>query len=311
VIDEFPVIISDAEEGNRAALENAAGRATEVLAFSDSLGPSQVRVALRNLTTVAPVVIFFDEFDQVTDEGTLALFSNTIKLLSDQIEPATLVAVGVGDSVDNLISGHISIQRNLAQVRMPRMNREEIQGILDKGLDKLGLKIGDDGRTFIRVVPRGLPQYAHLLAQEGARQALLSESPVITFEHVFTGMQVGLQKLDHSLARAFDEATYTARPSNYKDVLYACVLSRPNDDGFFSPASIRDPYSMIVGKPKGIDAYNPQLMALANGRGCILYRKGAERQRRYRFTDPLMEPYVLLMGIAANRINPRMLGTDS
>src|SRR5215813_9393676 len=46
-------------------------------------------------------------------------------------------------------------------------------------------------------------------------------------------------------------ATYTARHSNYKDVLYACVLSHPDGDGYFSPASIREPYSMIVGKPRG------------------------------------------------------------
>lgn len=312
VIDEFPVIISDADEEGRSALENAAGRATDVLAFGDNLGPNQVRVALRHLTAIAPVVIFFDEFDQVSDPGTLALFSNTIKLLSDQIEDVTLVAVGVGDSVDSLISGHMSIQRNLAQVRMPRMNGEEIEGILYKGLDNLGLKIDENGRRFIRVVPRGLPQYAHLLAQEGARQALVRDDSTITFEHVFFGMQVGLRKLDYSLASAFDQATYTARQSNYKDVLYACVLSRPDDDGYFSPASIRDPYSMIVGKPRGIDAYNPQLKALSEGRGQILYRKGAERQRRYRFSDPLMEPYVLLVGIASGRIDPqRMLGTDN
>ena len=171
-----------------------------MLAFADSLGSNQVRVGLRHLTAIAPVVIFFDEFDQVSDVGTLALFSNTIKLLSDQIEDVTLVAVGVGDSVDSLISGHVSIQRNLAQVRMPRMNGEEIEGILEKGLDSLGLKIEETGRGFIRVVPRGLPQYAHLLAQEGARQALVRDEPTITFEHVFTGMQVGLRKLDHSLA---------------------------------------------------------------------------------------------------------------
>ena len=90
--------------------------------------------------------------------------------------------------------------------------------------------------------------------------------------------------------------------------LYACVLSRPDDDGYFSPASIREPYSMIVGKPRGIDAYNPQLKALSEGRGHILYRKGAERQRRYRFSDPLMEPYVLLMGIASGRIDLRGCG---
>ena len=311
VIDEFPVVITNAAEDNQAAITAAAERATDVLTFDNNPGPNQVRVAFRHLTPISPVVIFFDEFDQVIGEGTLSLFSNTVKLLSDQIEDVTLVAVGVGDSVDSLIAHHISIQRNLAQVRMPRMNREEIEGILDKGLEKLGMTIEAPARSFVRLVPRGLPQYAHLLAQEGARQALIRGETVITFQYVFDGMQNGLRKLDHSLASAFDEATYTPRASNYKDVLYACVWGRPDSDGFFSPADIREPYSMIVGKRRGIDHYNPQLKALCEGRGHILFRKGAQHQRRYRFSDPLMEPYVLLQGISSGRIDPlRMLGTD-
>jgi Cdc6-like AAA superfamily ATPase len=311
VIDEFPVIIDNAAEDTKKAIESAAERATDVLNFSDGSGPNQVRVALRHLTSITPVVIFFDEFDQIADSGTLNLFSNTVKLLSDQIEGVSLVAVGVGDSVDSLIAGHISIQRNLAQVRMPRMNRGEIEGILDKGLENLGLSIEAPARSFVRLVPRGLPQYAHMLAQEGARQALIHGETVVTFQHVFDGMQNGLRKLDHSLATAFDEATYTAKASSYKDVLYACVLGRPDSDGYFSPADIRDVYSMVVGKLRRIDHYNPQLKALSEGRGKILHRKGAQRQRRYRFSDPLMEPYVLLQGISSGRIDPlRMLKAD-
>ena len=186
VIDEFPVVITNAAEDNQAAITAAAERATDVLTFDNNPGPNQVRVAFRHLTPISPVVIFFDEFDQVIGEGTLSLFSNTVKLLSDQIEDVTLVAVGVGDSVDSLIAHHISIQRNLAQVRMPRMNREEIEGILDKGLEKLGMTIEAPARSFVRLVPRGLPQYAHLLAQEGARQALIRGETVITFQYVFT-----------------------------------------------------------------------------------------------------------------------------
>jgi AAA ATPase domain len=301
VIDEFPLLAADADDNDRAAVAQATERATEVLNWENP-GPNQVRVALRHLTSIAPVVIFFDEFDQVGDEGTLSLMSNTIKLLSDQIEAVTLVPVGVSDSVDGLITGHISIQRNLAQVRMPRMNRDEIEGILLVGLDKLKMTIEDSARTFVRVVPRGLPQYAHLLAQEGARQALLQERSDITLTHVFDGMEAGLRKLDHSLASAFDEATYTARPSGYKDVLYACAWSRPDSDGYFSPADIRKPYSAIIGKAAGIDSYNPLLKALSEGRGEILHRKGRRGARRYRFADPLMEPYVLLRGLSSGRI---------
>jgi AAA ATPase-like protein len=310
VIDEFPVVVEETPADRRDALREATESATEILDLSE-VGPNQVRVAFRRITTMTPVVIFFDEFDQIADGGTLNLVSNTIKVLSDQIESVTLVPVGVSDSVDGLIAGHQSIQRNLVQVRMPRMSRDEIEGILDKGLGELEMTVDTQARRFIRNVPRGLPQYAHMLAQEGARQAVLSGEALITFDHVLNGMTVGVSKLDHSLSEAFDEATYSARQSNYADVLYACVLVNPDDSGYFSPASIRAPFSGIVGKRRTIDHYNPNLTKLSQERGQILSRKGLERSRRYRFTDPLMEPYVLLKGISAGRIDPaRMLRSD-
>lgn len=310
VIDEFLVVLPGVDEDLRPAVSKAAEQAAEVLNFGD-IGPNQVRVAFRHITALMPVVVFFDEFDQIADEGALNLFSNTIKLLSDQIEDVTLVSVGVSDSVADLIAGHVSIQRNLVQVRMPRMTRDELGGIFDKGLTRLEMTATDEAKAFVRRVPRGLPQYAHMLGQEGARQALLAGSSVVEFSHVFNGMQVGLTKLDHSLASAFDEATYTPRPSNYADVLYACVLVDPDDDGYFSPASLRAPFSLIVGQHRQIDHYNPNLVTLSQDRGCILFRKGPERSRRYRFRDPLMEPYVLLKGISSGRIElEKMLPPD-
>jgi hypothetical protein len=307
VIDEFPVILRDIDEDSKTAVSEATERATEVLNF-DSVGPNQVRVALRHITALRPVVVFFDEFDQVCDPGALSLFSNTIKLLSDRIEEVTLVPVGVSDSVADLIAGHISIQRNLVQVRMPRMTRAELGSIFQNGLASLEITAADPARNFVQRVPRGLPQYAHMLGLEGSRQALLEGSDQVTIQHVVAGMHVGITKLDHSLASAFDAATYSPRPSNYADVLFASVLVEPDDDGYFAPSSIRAPFSAIVGQQRNIDHYNPNLVTLSTERGCILSRKGPERSRRYRFSDPLMEPYVLLKGLSNGRIDlDRML----
>ena len=302
VIDEFQIVLQKAADESRSQLREATERATEVLNF-DQIGPNQVRIALRNITVLAPVVIIFDEFDQLADQGALSLFSNTIKLLADQIEDITLIAVGVSDSVAELISGHISIQRNLVQVRMPRMTRSELSGILEHGLSALKMTSTDEARKFVERIPRGFPQYAHMLGQEGARQALFNGSDTVELSHVVIGMNVGLTKVDHSLASAFDQATYSARPSNYKDLLYACVLIDPDDDGFFTPAALRVPFSAIVGQKRDIGHYNPNLVTLSQDRGCILSRKGPERSRRYRFSDPLMEPYVLLRGISSGRID--------
>jgi hypothetical protein len=71
--------------------------------------------------------------------------------------------------------------------------------------------------------------------------------------------------------------------------------------GQFSPADIRTPYSKIVGEHVGIDRFNPQLTSLATVRD-ILIREGEDRRWRYRFKDPLMEPYVLLQGLDSGAI---------
>jgi Cdc6-like AAA superfamily ATPase len=56
-------------------------------------------------------VIVIDEFDRVDDEEARRLMSDTIKTLSDQLVLATLVLVGVADTVDQLIEEHASIDR--------------------------------------------------------------------------------------------------------------------------------------------------------------------------------------------------------
>jgi hypothetical protein len=306
VIDEFAVVVADSPDELQDSMAAATEKATDVLNYGD-VGPNQVRVAMRHLTHIAPVTIFFDEFDQISDGGTLVLVSNTVKLLSDHIESVTLIPVGVSDSVSDLIAGHQSIQRALVQVNMPRMQRHELESILDRGLQALQMTADPAARGVIRTAPRGLPQYAHLLAQEGARQAMLAGRTEITSNDVLDGLQVGLSKVDHTLSSAFDVATYTAKASRFADVLYACTLTRPDESGFFSPSDLRRPYSKIVGESVSIDRFNPHLVQLTENRGQILTRKGRDRAWRYRFSDPLMEPYVLLKGISGGKIKPEHL----
>jgi AAA ATPase domain len=304
-LDECQIYLAaypDTPSDVREAME----RAAEVLG-PDEVSPAQVRVAVRHILTFRPVVVFLDEFDQVADSGTLSLTSNLIKILSDQIEPATLIPVGVADSVDSLISGHQSIGRNLAQVRMPRMSGEELRTIAEKGFEKLSMYADEDALRFIAGMPRGFPQYAHTLAQEGARQALMSHTRHITWEHVYRGLELGIKKVDHSLASAYDQATYTVKPSHFADVLLACALANTDEFGYFSPADVREPFSQIVGQQTGIERFNPHLIRLSEDRGQVLTRIGEERKHRYRFTDPLMEPYVLLRGLRTARISSEVV----
>jgi hypothetical protein len=298
--DECLIYLASQPEG-APELEPAMERAAEVLA-DDEIGPAQVRVALRHILRHRPIVVFLDEFDQVSEPGALTLTSNLIKLLSDQIEAATIIPVGVADDVGRLVRGHQSIGRNLAQVRMPRMAPNELREIATRGFQKLDMFADERALRTIAGMPRGFPQYAHILAQEGARQALMNRTRHITMRHVIDGLGFGMNKVDHSLASAYDKATYSAKPSNFSDVLLACCLAKSDQFGYFQPADVREPYSRIKGKNTlGVDTFNPHLVKLSSDeKGRILTQEGPPRKHRYRFTDPLMEPYVLLKGIGTD-----------
>lgn len=302
VLDEFQIIAAESAPEEREWLDTAREECATLFSSSD-LSASTIRLGLRKFAQGKSVALFFDEFNEIADTTAIALMANTIKALSDHIEPITLCPVGVAEDLDALLEGHLSAVRAIVQIRMPRMTRDELADIVKRGLGRLEMTIDEEALRLVRVIPRGLPQYAHLLAQEGARQALLGGRDNITHDDLMAGLEVGLSKLDRSLSRAYDEATYSPRKTRLKEVLLACAVAKLGDMGDFSPSDVRVPYSRIIREDVNIDRFNPQLTSLATARD-ILVREGEERRWRYRFRDPLMEPYVLLQGLQSGGISP-------
>ena len=302
VLDEVQIVAAEASPEDREWLEPAGSECSALFASPD-ISPSTVRLGLRMFSQHKPIAIFFDEFNEVADSTAIGLIANTIKALSDHVEPITLCPLGVAEDLDALLEGHLSAVRAIVQIKMPRMTGDELEDIVNRGLKRLEMTMTEDALRLVRVIPRGLPQYAHLLAQEGARQALLNNRDDIRREDVMAGLQVGLEKLDRSLSRAYEQATYSPRKTRLKEVVLACAIAKLGDMGDFSPSDLRPSYSRIIGQDVDIDRFNPQLTALATTRD-ILVREGEDRRWRYRFRDPLMEPYVLLKGLREGAISP-------
>jgi hypothetical protein len=54
-----------------------------------------------------------------------------------------------------------------------------------------------------------------------------------------------------------------------------------------------------MGKPRSIASFTRQLDALCTEeRGNVLQKMGLARRERFRFTDPLVKPYVVIRGLA-------------
>ena len=83
--------------------------------------------------------------------------ADTVKTLSDHAVSATVVLVGVADSVGELIEEHESVERALIQVHMPRMSYKEVEEIVTTGMNRLSLSVDSHALRRICILAQGLP----------------------------------------------------------------------------------------------------------------------------------------------------------
>ncbi len=273
--------------------------------------PEDVRKILMVMTDNNLVILIFDEFDRLADQRARRTMADTIKLLSDHDVPATVVIVGVADTVDELIAEHESIERALVQIQMPRMSRRELLEILNKGTSRLGMKIEDSAKARISVLSQGLPHYAHLLGLHASRAALDSHGREITLEHVRPAITEAVRDSQQSLQSDYRKATTSPQKDNiYGQVLLACALDRTDEFGYFAAADVRGPLSTVMRKNYEIPSFAKHLNDFCRtSRGAVLRKSGVKHKFRYRFANPLMQPLIVMKGLVDKRIDETALDT--
>lgn len=273
----------------------------------EDLSPSLVVALLRQLQ--APLVFVFDEFDQIAGTANARAFAETIKALSDFAVPVTAIVVGVGDTVGSLIDMHKSVERAVVQVRMPRMTRDELGTIVNRGISGLGLSI--DPRAELRLIglSQGLPHYTHLLALNSVRATLARGDRVVGEKDLLTGIARASEKAQQSLVDAYLAAVSTPRRDTlFRAVLLACALADSDELGYFSVAAVRAPLGVILDRPIDIPAFARHLNQFAHAsRGAVLEKAGTNRKFRYRFANPLLQPFVMMRGLADQDLAPDRL----
>lgn len=269
------------------------------------LSPQHVRKFLEKQAEIGLVYVILDEFDKIEDEEARKLTADTIKLLSDRAVPTTIIVIGVSDDVTGLVSDHRSIERCLTQVPMPRMPFTELEEIITKGLSKAGMKINDDGRAEITGLSKGLPHYTHLLTLHAGREALDQRTMTVTLDHVKKAVRTAVEQSHESIRAEYDMATFTTKKKSLNaKVLLACAMARYDDFGRFQPGSLLEPLQLITGEEFTMDRYSKHLHDFCTeARGSILERFGSEYKWKFRFTNPSMQPYVLMKGLRQGLIS--------
>ena len=266
----------------------------------EQLSPESVRRRLQALDP--PALIVIDELDRLEDDDALTSLADTIKTLSDHAVPSKLVLVGVARSIGELVGEHASIVRALVQIEMPRMSGRELAEILTKGCEKAGLTVRPNAVEEVVTLSEGLPHYTHLLGLHAGQRAVQNDRSEIVLLDVQEAIPKAVSR--HTILSDYQRATRSARKDAlFTQVLLACALAPKNQLGFFTSGSIREPLEVIAGRRIDIPAFSNHLSQFLDPeRGAVLQREGSQRRYFYRFSDPILQPYVILTGLAEKLI---------
>jgi hypothetical protein len=250
-------------------------------------------------------IIIIDEFDKLRDREARELTANVIRALYDYTVNVTVIIVGVAEDIGELVQDHQSIRRALSQVKLERMTPEELNEIIDKRMRRAPLKIAGDARWTIVTLSRGLPYYVHMLSKYAAQRAAADRKLLIGTSEAENAMDKFIEESDQSFQEDYRLATDSNQADNlFKEVLHACALCQADESGFFTPTAVIEPLNAIAKKRKRHAHFQRHLTEfMGPGRGSVIIRRGAARQYRYRFADPMMQPYVIIRGIRSGMVD--------
>ena len=149
---------------------------------------------------------------------------------------------------------------------------------------------------------RGLPHYTHLLGQLSSRNALEDLRTNVRLGDVNDAVAEAIEKTQQTVRESYRRATEENGDALYPKVVLACALAQSDEYGFFGADDVHLTEEDV--DPVGY------LDSLAGAEhGGVLQRRGVANPR-YRFVNPLLQPYVLMRGLADGSVAPELLPTS-
>jgi hypothetical protein len=149
---------------------------------------------------------------------------------------------------------------------------------------------------------QGLPHFTHLLGLHAVRAAAARFSREISTDDVKKAFADAVAQSDQTVASAYSTATHSSQPgAKYPQVLLAAAVAAYTQGdayGYFQPSHLVAPMTEILGRPEEIAGFNQHLSQFVESKkGGVLERAGGPRAYRFRFSHPLMPPYVIMRSI--------------
>lgn len=158
------------------------------MAGSAPLSPRSVTDLLA-ATAGTRLILMLDEFDRATSYEFRRAVAELIKNLSDRCARVQLVIAGVAANFAELVEHIPSIRRNVLSLELPRMGDEEIEEMIAIGEAKSGLCFHVEARSRIRLMARGYPYIATLLAHHAGLSAIDRGADTVSMNDVTAAVE--------------------------------------------------------------------------------------------------------------------------
>lgn len=273
------------------------------LDYPGPIEPDHVILEMDRFSAVQMPIIIIDEYDRIEDDECRVLITDVLKGLTLCKTNPTVILVGVAENIIRLVHDHQSIAgRNLVQIHMKRMDRDEVREVITSRLRKLNMRISDDALWRIAYFSAGLPAYAHSLGKFSALSAIQNHRTMIDEGTVLGAIDECMADVDYTIIEAYTRATERIyRKDNiFREVLAACAIAETNDLGQFSAAAVEAPLSAIMGgQPMKVSSFAFHLNEMCGPeRGSVLRKTGERRTFLYHFADAPMQPFVVMKSMA-------------
>mgnify|MGYP001071798843 CR=1 FL=1 len=228
------------------------------------------------------LLIVIDEFDRIRDRTGLA---SLLKSLGP--EGVTFALVGVATTIQDLISEHESVARQLADgaIHVEPMSYAELGEIIDRAMKALGEKYSFEGpaRKWIVSIARGHPYIVHLVAKHALLNAIGKGASAVTEKMARDAME----EIALKGSAPIQETLYkTAIGHSYIREAVLKRFAQETQDEIHTTNLYQDLARTLGIDSSAISVYVGQLAS--DKHGAVLIKT---RDRYYRFGDSLFKAY--------------------
>jgi len=244
-------------------------------------------------------ILILDNFHNIRDESTRREIAQTMEVLADRATATrnlTLVAIGIAESADGLLTSSPSVRRRTIDIGVPRMPDQEIEAVFEKGFRLLGLQVPKELLEHLVYFADGFPFYAHLLGLNVSRASGLDEARVVSRAHVGAALLRTTNEVEETYSTLIRSsiAQATAKTS-IVELLKLLAGSRTRS---WSTREVQDLWranSPDSDRIPGLRELQEMLESLAaNKENPLLRLTGLGSPPAYRFADPHLRTYLRL-----------------